>query len=75
MNPLFLGQFLVLLQKTFVYDPARRIAAKEALNHPWFNIIPLPDDGSEAAMIRVNRVKNEATRLAPIDIYDKTSSC
>lgn len=68
MNPPFLGQFLDLLHKIFVFNPARRITAKEALKHPWFNMIPLPDDGSEAAKIRVNRVKNVATRLAPIDL-------
>lgn len=53
----FLEQFLDLLHKIFVYDPSRRITAKEALKHPWFKMVPLPDDGSEAAKIRLDRMK------------------
>lgn len=53
-------QFLDLLTKIFVYDPARRITAKEALQHPWFREVAHPDDGSEAARIRAERMsKNE----------------
>jgi dual-specificity kinase len=64
-----LEQFLDLLHKIFIYDPARRITAKEALKHPWFKMVPLPDDGSEADKIRLDRMKkNEGQRLAPIHI-------
>ncbi|KAH8654233.1 kinase-like domain-containing protein [Ilyonectria robusta] len=52
----FLKHFLDLLQKIFVYDPARRITAKEALNHPWFQE-PVRDDGTEAARIRLERAQ------------------
>jgi len=60
----FLEQFLDLLRQIFVYDPAQRITAKEALKHPWFTMVPPPDDGSEAAKIRLDRMKkNERQRL------------
>ncbi|KAH8902578.1 kinase-like protein [Coniochaeta sp. PMI_546] len=65
----FLEQFLDLLHKIFVYDPVRRITAKEALKHPWFKMVPLPDDGSEAAKIRLDRMKkDQGQRLAPMHI-------
>ncbi|KAB5523022.1 kinase-like domain-containing protein [Coniochaeta sp. 2T2.1] len=65
----FLEQFLDLLHKIFVYDPAKRITAKEALKHPWFKMTPTPDDGSEAAKIRLDRMKkNDGHRQAPIHI-------
>ena len=38
-------QFLDLLQRIFVYDPRRRITAKEALRHPWFSTSPPIDNG------------------------------
>lgn len=47
--------FLDLLQKIFIYDPAARITAKEALQHPWFKQIA-HDDGSEAAKILLKRM-------------------
>lgn len=53
----FTKQFLDLLQRIFVYDPARRITAKEALDHAWFKEIAHPDDGSEAARIRAERMR------------------
>jgi len=46
---------LDLLEKIFVYDPAERITAKQALQHPWFKEAATPDDGTEAAKIRANR--------------------
>jgi len=49
--------FLDLLQKIFVYDPNRRITAKEALQHPWFKEIAIADDGTEAARIRAEKEK------------------
>jgi cell division cycle 2-like protein len=33
-----------LLNRMLTYDPARRITAREALEHPWFNESPLPVD-------------------------------
>ncbi|KAJ6446690.1 GTP-binding protein SAR1 [Purpureocillium lavendulum] len=54
-NTPFLKNFLDLLGKIFVYDPAHRITAKEALNHAWFKEMAHPDDGTEAAKIRLER--------------------
>ncbi|KAL8654438.1 MAG: hypothetical protein Q9210_001506 [Variospora velana] len=53
---LFNKQFLDLLQKIFVYDPAKRLTAKQALRHPWFRE-SLIDDGTEAARIRRSRIE------------------
>lgn len=39
----------------FIYDPAQRITAREALNHPWFKEMAPPDDGTEAAKIRMEK--------------------
>ncbi|KAI9669177.1 MAG: dual specificity protein kinase kns1 [Trizodia sp. TS-e1964] len=50
----FNRQFLDLLRKIFLYDPKQRITAKQALQHPWFKE-SIPDDGTEAAKIRVQR--------------------
>ena len=50
----FNKSFLDLLRKIFVYDPQKRITAKEALKHPWFKE-SLVDDGTEAARIRRER--------------------
>ncbi|KAF7552821.1 hypothetical protein G7046_g7283 [Stylonectria norvegica] len=55
----FLKNFLDLLKKIFVYDPAQRITAKQALNHPWFKEMAQPDDGTEAAKIRLERIRME----------------
>lgn len=46
--------FLDLLRKIFVYDPKRRITARDALKHPWFEEL-VEDDGTEAGRIRVER--------------------
>ena len=46
--------FLDLLKRIFVYDPKRRISAKEALNHPWFRE-QVRDDGTEALKLRLAR--------------------
>jgi dual-specificity kinase len=43
------------LRKIFVYDPAERITAKQALQHPWFKSVATADDGTEAAKIRLQR--------------------
>ncbi|KAL7626653.1 serine threonine protein kinase CMGC group [Parahypoxylon ruwenzoriense] len=53
----FLRSFLDLLQKIFVYDPAKRITARKALEHEWFREPPVPDDGTEAAKIRIERMR------------------
>lgn len=55
----FHRNFLDLLRKIFVYDPAKRITAKQALNHPWFKEMAQPDDGTEAAKIRLERKRKE----------------
>jgi dual-specificity kinase len=47
----FNRQFLDLLRKIFVYNPDKRITAKQALKHQWFKEL-LQDDGTEAARIR-----------------------
>ncbi|KAF2194423.1 dual specificity protein kinase lkh1 [Zopfia rhizophila CBS 207.26] len=52
----FNRQFLDLLKKIFVYDPKKRITAKQALQHPWFKETLL-DDGTEAQKIRIEREK------------------
>lgn len=54
-------QFLDLLKRIFVYDPSKRITAKEALNHPWFEQ-RIEDDGTEALKIRKKQEKLRAER-------------
>ena len=61
-NTAFSRQFLDLLKKIFVYDPAHRITAKQALQHPWFREIAHPDDGTEAAKIRMERLRANQER-------------
>jgi dual-specificity kinase len=51
----FYRNFLDLLRKIFVYDPASRISALDALQHPWFKEIPDKDDGTAAAVLREER--------------------
>ena len=53
-NTAFNREMLDLLKKIFVYDPAKRITAKDALKHPWFRET-LVDDGTEAVRIRMER--------------------
>ncbi|KAK3671312.1 serine threonine protein kinase CMGC group [Recurvomyces mirabilis] len=53
--------FLDLLRKIFVYDPKKRITAREALKHPWFEEL-VEDDGTEAGRIRVERERIERER-------------
>lgn len=48
--------FLDFLRRIFVYDPKKRITAREALKHAWFDEI-VEDDGTEAGRIRVEREK------------------
>lgn len=54
-------QFLDLLKRIFVYDPSKRISAKEALNHPWFDQ-RIEDDGTEALKIRKKQEKVKVER-------------
>ena len=43
-DPLYLSDLgLDLLQKMMLYDPQQRITAEEALKHPWFKELPLPE--------------------------------
>ncbi|KAG5994938.1 hypothetical protein E4U54_002999 [Claviceps lovelessii] len=62
-NNQFFKHFLDLLKKIFVYDPSQRITAKQALNHPWFREIVQPDDGTEAAKLRLERKRLEQESL------------
>lgn len=55
--------FLDLLRKIFVYDPKKRITAREALQHPWFDEI-VEDDGTEATKIREEKERIERERAA-----------
>lgn len=64
-NTPFTAQFVDLLRKIFVYDPKRRITAKEALKHPWFRE-QVRDDGSEALKLRLAR-EDEARNGVVID--------
>ncbi|EWC47067.1 hypothetical protein DRE_03436 [Drechslerella stenobrocha 248] len=50
----FYRQFLDLLKKIFVYDPAKRISARDALKHPWFNE-GFRDEGITVAQMRIDR--------------------
>lgn len=59
-NTNFAKLFLDLLKKIFVYDPAQRITAKQALQHPWFKELAIADDGSEAARIKREREEEQA---------------
>ncbi|KHJ32865.1 putative protein kinase [Erysiphe necator] len=54
-NNKFCKNFLDLLKKIFIYDPEKRITAKEALQHQWFKEVPAPDDGTEAVKIRLQK--------------------
>ncbi|CAI6336485.1 unnamed protein product [Periconia digitata] len=54
----FNRKFLDLLKRIFVYDPKKRITAKQALQHPWFQE-SLMDDGTEAHKIRMDREKRQ----------------
>ncbi|KAK0630841.1 kinase-like domain-containing protein [Bombardia bombarda] len=58
-NNKFLQLFLDLLQKIFTYDPNKRITAQGALAHPWFKEAAHPDDGTEAARIRLDRERQK----------------
>lgn len=54
-----------LLKKIFVYDPAHRITAKAALEHPFLTEATTPDDGTEAAKIRMERLRASQERTTP----------
>lgn len=41
----------------FVFDPANRITAREALRHPWFQE-HTRDDGTEAARLHAERASS-----------------
>jgi hypothetical protein len=46
-----------------VFDPDRRITAKEALHHPCLTEMAQPDDGTAAAQIR-RKIHNRASGSA-----------
>ncbi|CZS93571.1 hypothetical protein WAI453_001108 [Rhynchosporium graminicola] len=69
----FCKNFLDLLQKIFVYDPAERITAHQALQHPWFKEAATPDDGTEAAKIRANRQAGLAAASHPAPANHRTN--
>ncbi|KAH5048167.1 hypothetical protein HBI81_249560 [Parastagonospora nodorum] len=50
----FNRQFLNLLRQIFVYDPKKRITAKQVLQHPWFKE-SLVDDGTKAHDVLIER--------------------
>ncbi|KAK6506018.1 dual specificity protein kinase kns1 [Arthrobotrys conoides] len=50
----FYRQLLDLLKKIFVYDPAKRISARDALKHPWFNEV-IRDEGITVAQMRIDK--------------------
>jgi dual-specificity kinase len=60
-NSKFLQLFLDLLKLIFVYDPAQRITATKALEHPWFREPAHPDDGTEATKLLIERLQAELT--------------
>lgn len=68
-NTPFLKSFKDLLKKIFVYDPAHRITAKQALAHPWFKETAHPDDGTEAAKIRMERLRNQSLHSATRSVH------
>ncbi|RPA95096.1 kinase-like protein [Choiromyces venosus 120613-1] len=60
----FNKQFFDLLKRIFVYDPNKRITAKEALKHPWFREV-VQDEGTEATKLRLER---QAERMAAVSL-------
>ncbi|KAI1754195.1 kinase-like domain-containing protein [Xylaria castorea] len=64
----FLRLFLDLLQKIFVYDPAKRITARQALAHPWFRETAIPDDGTEALKIRLERMRDSDYHISRVPV-------
>lgn len=40
--PSWSNEALDLFEKFILYEPAKRISAREALHHPWFNVEPTP---------------------------------
>jgi serine/threonine protein kinase len=67
-NSDFNRQFLDMLKRIFIYDPAKRITAKQALNHPWFRESSL-DDGTEAARIRDEKLAQIKKRASNTNGY------
>ncbi|KAI0548068.1 kinase-like domain-containing protein [Xylaria curta] len=64
----FLRLFLDLLQKIFIYDPAKRITARQALAHPWFRETAIPDDGTEALKIRLERMRDSDYHISRVPV-------
>lgn len=69
----FNRQFLDLLRQIFVYDPKKRITARQALKHPWFSEL-VEDDGTEAGRIKIEReriAEEEAQARAGASAYQR----
>ncbi|KAK5637517.1 hypothetical protein RRF57_013232 [Xylaria bambusicola] len=64
----FLRLFLDLLHKIFVYDPEKRITARQALAHPWFREAAIPDDGTEALKIRLERARDSEYHTSRVPV-------
>lgn len=60
----FNRQFVDLLRQVFVYDPKRRVTAKQALKHPWFKET-IKDDGTEAFKIKLE--KEDARNIVDLE--------
>ena len=60
--------FLDLLQRIFVYDPDKRITARQALAHPWFREAAVPDDGTEAIKIRLERMRGQEYHTSRVPV-------
>jgi dual-specificity kinase len=43
------------LKQIFVYDPSKRLTAREALRHPWFNE-KIKDEGETVDKLRMERL-------------------
>jgi len=62
-----------LLERMLCYDPARRISAREALDHEWFDEVPRPTDVALLPTYRTNkdglgpRRKNEFKSPDPLE--------
>lgn len=64
-----------LLEKLLVYDPSKRISAKDALNHPFFkngdytpiDKLPLPIESNDEKIVHVTNVRNVRDEIKDSD--------
>ena len=52
-----------LLNRLLAYDPARRISASDALQHPWFTEVPLPKDKALMPTLPTMSDKDRSARV------------